>query len=257
MISVIDNDSGGVKSAVRVLQVLEHFAATRRPALAAELREHLDLPKSSCFALMDTLRNAGYVYWVGRDAGYYPTRKWFDLSRIVAEHDPVLLVVEPHLAAVRDATGETAILAKLDGLRVLYLAAAESHQVVRFSAGAGEHRPVHPASSGRALLGALPREEREALIARLPLTRFTSATCTDPRKLNALVERENAQGWHVNLGQHAPDTASVAVAFSFGLEHYALVVGAPLHRLKGRIPKVAKELIAHAREISRHDEPPS
>ncbi len=249
MAADIEPDTAGVKSAFRVLQVLEHFARTRRPALASELREALGLPKSSCFALMETLKNAGYVYWVGRDQGYYPTMKWFNLSRLVAENDPVLLVVEPHLEAIRDATGETAILAKLDDTRVLYLAVVESRHIVRFSASAGDHRPVHPASTGRALLALMTPEERHELIARLPLTRYTPATCTSPRKLAGIIEQEMAQGWHVNLGAHMSDTASVSVPLHFGLEHYALAVGAPLARLDGRVPKIAKELALHARQI--------
>lgn len=217
--------------------------------MAAELRERLGLPKSSCFTLMETLKSAGYVYWVGRDQGYYPTQKWFNLSRAVSESDPVLLVVSPHLSALRNATGETVMFSKLDGLRLLYLATSESPKIVRFAASAGQHRPLHPAAAGRALLAALPPDERQALISRMTLTRYTAATPVSAQKLNALIQKESAQGWHVNLGGYAEDTATVAVGLTIGLENYALAVGGPLNRIEGCIPKIAKALTRHAREI--------
>lgn len=244
-------DTAGVKSALRVLQLLEYFAQSRRPATAADLRKHLDLPKSSCFALMETLRGAGYLYSVGRDAGYYPTGRWFELSKAISAHDPVLLVAAPALEKVRDGSGETAILAKLEGTEVMYLDVLEPDNVVRFSAQAGQRKPAYASSSGRALLGSLPETQRDALIARMRMHKFTLATSGSMSELVARVQEGNKRGWHVNLGEHQADTASMAVAFQLGTEHYALVVGAPLHRFKKKLPEIRQILLKAVSEIQR------
>ena len=44
-----------VKSARRVLDILQFFAATRAPATLSQIVAGLGIPKSSCLALLDTL----------------------------------------------------------------------------------------------------------------------------------------------------------------------------------------------------------
>ncbi len=82
-----------VKSALRTLQILEVFAGAGRPMSLGEVARGIDAPRSSCLALLTTLSERGYVYRVGEPAGWYPTRRWADLSRAVSEHDPVALHV--------------------------------------------------------------------------------------------------------------------------------------------------------------------
>ena len=243
--NAIASELSGVKSAIRVLQLLEYFAQARKPATAAELRKHLDLPKSSCFALIETLRGAGYVYSVGRDAGYYPTGRWLDLAKAVSSHDPVLAVAAPSLQMLRNLSGETAILAKLEGAEVMYLDVLETENVVRFSAHAGQRKPAFASSSGRALLGSLPAEQRDALVTRMKFKKFTPATSGAAKQLLARIAQGNKHGWHINLGEHLADTASISVAFQLGTEHYALVIGVPLYRFKKNLPRF-KEALAKA-----------
>ena len=242
----------GVKSAIRVLRVLEYFAQARQPATAAELRKHLDLPKSSCFALMETLRGAGYVYSVGRDEGYYPTVRWLDLANAVSLHDPVLAVAAPALQMLRDLSGETAILAKLEGVEVMYLDVLETENVVRFSAHAGQRKPAFASSSGRALLGSLPAEQRDALVARMKFKKFTPATSSTAKQLLLRIVQGNKSGWHINLGEHLADTASISVAFRLGTEHYALVIGAPLHRFRKNLSRFKDALTNTAGRLNKH-----
>lgn len=236
-------DAGGVKSALRVLHLLEHFAQSRRPSTAADLRKHLGLPRSSCFALMETLRAAGYVYSVSREAGYYPTGRWFELARSISAHDPVLIVASPLLAKLRDKCDETAILAKLEGTEVVYLDVLEPDNVVRFSADVGQRKPAFASSSGRALLGGLAPAQCDALLARMKFVKYTSSTCGDIGELRARILEGNKRGYHVNLGEHQADTASMSIAFSLGTEIYAMVVGAPLYRFKKKASLIRDALV--------------
>src|SRR6185436_164156 len=96
----ISAERGGVKSALRVLTILEYFAAARKPATLSQMSRQLELPKSSCLALLDTLLQSGYLCWLGKDGGYYPTRRWLDLAEVITRSDTILALTAPALAAI-------------------------------------------------------------------------------------------------------------------------------------------------------------
>lgn len=242
--------AAGVKSALRVLTVLEYFSRTSKPATLAQLSKQLELPKSSCFALLETLRQAGYMYWLGKDSGYYPTRRWRDLGERISNRDPILALAAPVLADLCSQLAETAILAKRDGVEVLYLDVAEPTQVLRFAAHAGQRKPIHSAASGRAMLALMEPATREALIRQLELQHYSPATLVDPKAIAEQVEIGVRQGWHVVVGEYRSDTTAIAVGFRFGGEEYAFVIGAPIQRIADRHDDIGALLLQYANAVS-------
>ena len=240
----------GVKSALRVLEILEFFARTTTRAALTRISAELDMPKSSCHALMETLRNRGYVYWLGKDQGYYPTRRWRDLGEAITKHDPILSLASPVLHEISDLTGETAIIAKQEGTTVLYLEVVEPNRTLRFTAYAGQIKPMHSAASGRALLALLPPDEREQVLAQLELCAYSPYTVTDLEKLRKTISEGERLGYHVAIGEYQPDTTAIATGFRFGSETYALLIGGPTLRLQERIAEVGTLLVARAKSIA-------
>ena len=144
---------GPVKSAQRVLEILDYFASTRAPATLSALSSALELPKSSCLALIATLHVSGYLYEVKPGVGYYPTRRWLDRATGITASDPLATKMRPVMLALSEETGETIILGKRAGDRVIYIEVVESSQTLRYAAVAGQFKPLHGTASGKALLG--------------------------------------------------------------------------------------------------------
>ena len=93
----------------------------------SELARLLDVPVSSCLALIRTLTGLGYLYETGRRQGYYPTGRLLAMAQRIAHADPVLDRVYPSLVELRDATKETVVFAKLSqDARVVYLDVLDS-----------------------------------------------------------------------------------------------------------------------------------
>jgi DNA-binding IclR family transcriptional regulator len=246
--------SAGVKSALRVLAIFEFFAATGKPATLSELAERLDLPKSSCFALMETLRREGYVYSLGKRNGYFPTSRLRVLGDGIMRGDPVLVLAQPHLQSLRDATGETVMFGKLDGAEVLYLDVLEADHAVRFAAHTGQRKMIHNSASGRAVLGLMPPEERREFIAQLNRPKISPRTLISVKDVDCAVEQGISTGWHVAIGENRPEITSVAAALLMDGEGYFFCVGGPTQRLAGREDKigalVAREAAAMAKKTS-------
>lgn len=247
-------DGVGVKSALRVLAIFEFFAATGKPTTLTELSEQLELPKSSCFALMETLRREGYVYSLGKRNGYFPTSRLRVLGEGILRGDPVLVLAQPHLQSLRDATGETVMFGKLDGTEVLYLDVKEGVHAVRFAADIGQRKMIHSSASGRALLGLIPPDDRRKFIARLERPMISPRTLVAVEDLNHAVEQGIAIGWHVAIGENRPEITSIAAALRMNGEGYFFCVGGPTQRLAGKEDEigslVAREAVDMAEKAS-------
>ena len=128
-----------VKTALRVIEIIEVFARETKPLSLSELARHLDAPVSSCLALLRTLASLGYVYEAGRRQGYYPTGRLLAMAQRISKADPILEKVLPSLEELRDTTSETVVFAKLDLMnnRVVYLDVLASPHPISYVAVAG------------------------------------------------------------------------------------------------------------------------
>lgn len=245
----MEKAASGVKSALRVLEVLEYFARAAAPATLARLVTELNMPKSSCHALLETLRQQGYIYWLGKDHGYYPTRRWRELGDLVSRHDPVLALASATLHEIRDRFQETAILAKREGKAAMYLEVVEPDRTLRFAAEAGQIKPLHSGASGRALLSMLDPAEQAQLLNKVKRKSYSPNTVTELEPLLKMIEEGTQRGYHIAIGEYQPDTTAIAAAFQVGTEGYALLVGGPTQRLQGMHEEIGQMLVAQAKAI--------
>ena len=137
-----------MKSAARTVELLELLAARGdRPARLQELAEALDVPRSSMYALLQTLISRGWVrtdvtgslYGIGIHALLTGTS--------YLDSDPRVRVVRPYLDEASQALGETIHMARLDGRDVAYLATRESHEYLRTISRVGRRLPAHPVAA--------------------------------------------------------------------------------------------------------------
>jgi DNA-binding IclR family transcriptional regulator len=235
-----------VKSAQRVLDILQMFAAEPDAKTLAKIARTLKQPKSSCLAILQTLERSGYLYQL--DGGrYYPTTRWLADARAISGGDKVVMRVQPILEALRNETGETVLFAKRLDTQSLYLQIVESRQILRYTADVGQLKPLHCSASGHALLGGMDPDERETLIRRLPMSRMTDHTITRRKELSARIAASSERGWYCSLREYHPETAAVGVPMRIDGEVYAILVAAPYHRLRDRMDEVGGKLISASR----------
>jgi IclR family transcriptional regulator, acetate operon repressor len=79
-----------VTSAWRTLRIFEVFAEQQRPLSLTELAQELQIPKSSCHAIVSTLSEGGYLYTLTKPRGLYPTKKLAVLMNRVMAKDAIL-----------------------------------------------------------------------------------------------------------------------------------------------------------------------
>ncbi|MCZ4603390.1 IclR family transcriptional regulator [Streptomyces sp. Lzd4kr] len=192
------SETGGVrevKSAARTVELLELLAArSDRPARLQELADELEVPRSSMYALLQTLISRGWVrtdvtgslYGIGIHALLTGTS--------YLDSDPRVRLVRPYLDEASQALGETIHMARLDGRDVAYLATRESHEYLRTISRVGRRLPAHVGALGKALLAERPDGE----LPEGPYRALTPNTRTSREALAADLAGVRARGWSID-----------------------------------------------------------
>lgn len=240
-----------VPSCNRTLSLFEAFEAEGHPLPLSELAKHINAPVSSCHSLVRTLLDRGYLYSLGRRKTFYPTKRLFAAARAIVAHDPFLEHIGPALEALRDHTGETVIVGKLQGDAILYLEVIDSAQIVRYTAQPGEYKPLHSSAIGKALLGSLPLEQLQGWLAAHSLTRVTANTLTQPKRLAADLKESRRRSYFVTRGENVADVTAVAVTARVGGDLLGVAVAGPSHRMQPRERKIAAALIEACRLMEK------
>jgi len=151
---------GRVPALERGLRLLEALAAADGPRTGAELCRSTGLPRTSVHDLLHTLVSSDYVREVD------PQRHAYRLGpRVLALSHSYLAGLDfadeadRVVRALSARTGETVQAAVLHGSEALYIAKAESRNVLRLVSAVGKRLPAHLTGVGKALLAHLPAEE--------------------------------------------------------------------------------------------------
>ncbi len=235
-----------VKSADRALAVLEVFSDLGKPLSLSELARLTGTPISSCHGLLHTLKQRGYLYALQGSRQFYPTKRLQQMALAIARHDPILAHLVPHMQALRDATGETIILGKNHDNNVIYLEVMEGTSTVRYTAQAGEQKPLYSSAIGKALLAHLDPHMLTQTIATLPLIRVTDNTITSVRKLRADIKLTRQRGYSLTRGENVSDVMAIAIAIDLGggQDPVGLAVAGPLQRMQDKLEQQIEALRA-------------
>lgn len=225
---------GSVRAAARALDIIEAFARTGRPLSLSELASEIGAPLSSCHGIARTLQARGYLYALEKKRRLYPTRRLYEVAAGMARHDPLLERLRPFLLGLREGTGETVVLARREGDEVVYLDVLESPQTIRYATRAGERKPIHSSSLGKALLSLDDRQAFDAFLARAPLRPITPATITDPETLWRQLQDSRRLGYITSRQENVVDVTAIAMLIEVGGETLALALAGPIARYEAK-----------------------
>jgi DNA-binding IclR family transcriptional regulator len=236
----------------RTLDVFELFASEKRPLVLSDFKRLLNIPVSSCFDVIQALKRRGYLYELHARGGFYPTRRIHELGRVIAENDPFVQRAMPTLEWLRDASGETVLLASLASEDMVYVAAVESLQTIRFAGTVGARvRSMYATSAGKAYLGMLDEMARKALVARLTLKPLSPRTILSSPALLADVALGERRGWQLNREESMADCITLSTRVASDETRFALTIAGVKPRMEKRLDELARHLLAARDAIER------
>lgn len=208
-----------VLRAASVLEVIARGPDTQ-PRVSDIARE-TGIPHSSVTNILAALVETGFVRRVG--AGHLIGPAVVELaSRFLRSDDRVQRFRE--LVPVTEAlSAETAQLATLDGVHVLFLARHDGTQPIALTSGIGRRLPSSSTAIGKAMLARLEREELAALLSD-PLPCLTERSHRNLASLSEDLAAVQARGHAIDDEEAAPNVVCLAVAVhtADGEQRYAV-----------------------------------
>lgn len=227
--------ASAIKSARRVIEIMEQFDRLRRPLTLKEICDDLGYPISSGAALLKSLVVLGYLEYDRPSRTYLPTMRIAVLGRWVAQGLFGEADLPAMMADLRDRTGEMVILGARSDLFAQYVHVVRSEEALHYAPAAGSVRPLARCGIGRLLMSALGDEEIDLLVRRIniasgPGERVELAELMDD--IAAIRHRRHVFSRHL-FTDGVGVIAVLAPAAPHG-RRLALGIGGPVERLERR-----------------------
>jgi DNA-binding IclR family transcriptional regulator len=204
-------DNGGVKSARRVLELLEYLAESPSGATFPQLIDAFGLPKSSLHGLLGTLVSQGWLYVDEASREYRIGLRAWQVAQSFSRLDLLAQVAHRHLEAVRDELNETVQLAVLEGTDNIYVAKVESDHPLRLVSHVGARLPAYATGLGKVLLAYLDPAELRRRMATVKIEPFTAHTVRTLKALERGLAEIRSRGYGEDEGEYTVGVYCLAV----------------------------------------------
>ncbi|MFC5178039.1 IclR family transcriptional regulator [Nocardioides taihuensis] len=227
-----------VPAATRALRVLRFLASQPDPVPIDRIMRACGLPRSTAYHLLGAMADEGFVVHLPDDHRYGLGVAAFEVGSGYSRQEPLQRIARRPLAALVDATGQTAHLAVLHGRDVLYVVEERAPGRPPLVTDVGVRLPAHLTASGRAILAALPAAQVRALYPdKVAFADRHGTGPSGPSALRTLLSDTRQRGYATEEGEVTPGFASIAAPV---LDHNG-------HPVAG---------LAVTWEVGRGDEPP-
>jgi IclR family pca regulon transcriptional regulator len=212
-----------VKSAARVLELLEFLSGCTEPVTLKEITAELGYPKSSAHALAQTLVSRGYAIQDATER-YVLVHGDRHGSSTRAREARLLAAAHPVMQDLRDRTDETVLVSTRTGRgEIKRLAKCVSRQTVRYDTDLDGFAVSYCTATGRVLLAYWDEAAVDAYFARTQIVAYTPFTVTEPSRLRDMLAQVRRDGIAINDQEYVLGATGIAAPLR---DHDGAVVAA-------------------------------
>jgi DNA-binding IclR family transcriptional regulator len=234
-------DSTAVKSALRVLDILELLAGQPLPIAHAQIAQALGIPKSSLTGLLRTLHERGYLESIA--GGYRLGAAVAALGAEGRRRSGAAETARPIIAQLCAEVGESVGFSVPEGDSLRMVAAANADQPLVYTMRVGNLLPSYATSPGKAVLAHLPEPELAAYLARCTFEEFTNKTVRTAQTLRRQLTAVRRTWVAISVEERHPGIAGLAMAVLDG-------EGRPLGAINVALPTARFDAAAHKRIVA-------
>ena len=241
------NTRGLLQSVTKSLELLETFTLKGPELSVTQLREMLDVPKGTLYRMLHTLEAKSFIVRNTQTGNYRPGIKVWEIGCHALETLGLRQLAPPVMEELVSACKETALLAILDEMDVVYIEVVDAPQILRFHGWLGQRVPAHATGTGKVLLAFAEPGCAEEVIAK-SLPSFTPTTVTSREALLEQLAVIRQQGYAFGGGDWIEDVRGVTapVRKSGGQVVAALGVAGPATRFTPERIQVLIPLVLRA-----------
>ncbi len=218
----------------RTLDLLELLTRNPDGLTLTAMTDLLKMPKNSVFRIATTLTLREYTERDEDTKTYRASRKLLSLGHAAVGGERLIQSASPILAALRDASGETALLGTLAANHGVVLDQVPSSHPVKVVVEIGHAFPLHTAAPAKAILAHWKEDALMALLPQIKFPKRTSRTLTSATAYLRDLKQAKLKGYALDRSEES-DTFACAAAPVFdhrGNPVAALWVSGPSDRVK-------------------------
>jgi DNA-binding IclR family transcriptional regulator len=236
-----------MRSVQRILAVFESFSRTKDSLTLQAIADHIDLPKSTAFRIVQSLEEAGYLVRLANQQ-YCLSFRFTRLAGLVKSTIDIREIARPALVELAERTKETVSLNTVSGRNRVCIDVIDTASPLRSVTKAGEHIPLLNGSSAMLLMAFLPKKELQPILNQV----VRSTKAKRPALLSELAAIRE-QGYAVSHGQRVLGLSAIAAPITDvnGDHRYCLTVAGPTVRFQHREAEFLKLVVKAAADISR------
>jgi DNA-binding IclR family transcriptional regulator len=214
-----------VKSAGRVLEILEYFDDVQQPATVMEVADTLGYPQSSTSALLRSLVALGYLDYDRFKRTYVTSHRvallgsWVN-SDFISEGSVISLMKE-----LSELTGDTIILAMRNGFYVQYIHVIQATSAARLHVTLGTTRPLAASGTGYAMLSTMTDHEIKRIVMRVNADAEDGKPHVKLAEVMSHVEHARAEGYSFTCDMVTRGGGMIAAPLPGPQGSPALVIG--------------------------------
>ncbi|CAG2151572.1 Pectin degradation repressor protein KdgR [Cupriavidus yeoncheonensis] len=221
-----------IPAAGRAMAVFEVFAREQRELSNSEMARQLSLPETSTSDLLHTLHSLGYLMRTTRTRRFYPTGRLAELTRQIAENDPLTTAAQEAVDQLVERTNESAFFGLLEPTAVKVVAMQQSRQPLRYIIDVGSRAALHASALGKGLLALLPEDEARAALEKSQRRQVTPHTIVDVDRLMADIAKGRQRGWHEAREEGAEGVDGLAVTGWLAGQPAGISLAGPADRMR-------------------------
>lgn len=194
-----------VEKSFEIVEALQNLQPAGVSAVAADV----DVPVSTAYMHLNTLRQRGYVVKTADD--YRLSLRFLEHGGSVRQQLDYFSIVKDEVNQLKYITGEIAGFAVEQRGKRVVLYRSEGSSAVGDQIPIGEHTYLHWTSLGKAILANLPSERIDEIIDTHELPASTNHTITNKDELRGELERIRTVGYAVDDAERRRGIRGIAV----------------------------------------------
>ena len=240
-----------IPSIANTCAIFQLLTSTKKAMSVSDIARELKLPRTSVFRIMKTLEEEKMVHAIGKS--YITGHRLINLGLQVISQIPERQLTVPILQDLTISTEESAHFAILSGSQALLIEVCDSPHSLRVASRPGTLADMHCSGSGKCMLAHASPSELDSLLDRTTFTAHTDRSHTNKESLLAELPKIRKCGYALDDAEYHDHVRAIyAPAFNSKKQLVGVIgITAALSRLpKSRVPKVAKQVIAAANQLS-------
>ena len=199
-----------MKTLKKGLDVINSFTKEFQSQGVTEISKRLEFHKSTTHALLQTLREEGYVIYNPATKKYSLGYKPLDLAGRINYRRDLREISFPIMKELSQKCDEDVALNILVEGRSISIEVIESQYFIRHIIPMGKPYPLHCRAAGKVIMAYLPRNEINEILKRHGLKKFTPKTITHKNELFIELEKIRQRGYADSRQEFGPEGVSLA-----------------------------------------------